>query len=201
MGCVYHPNAPVAATCNKCGVELCGTCTRFLDSGEYCEKCSTVAEADAYLKSRDRNIEARNAELAQSTTNRITEEEIRQKNRSKDGIYLKGGIGMGVLMIFVSLGLYAFPDLMKSEQQIAQEQAIINLEACREVFQAIGIRLSEGEVPETTMSCPGTNIPNIILRQGNTITVSHPNPQQFGLTELYVTSDSHRVVMAGQGQG
>ena len=158
-----------------------------------------MAEADAYLKSRDRNIEARNEEMVQSTTTRIEEEEIRQKNRKQDGMYLKGGIGMGVLMIFVSLGLYAFPDLMKSEQQIAQEQGIINLEACREVFQAIGIRLAEGEIPESTQSCPGTNIPNIILRQGNKITVSHPNPRQFGLTGLYVTSDSHRVVMEGQG--
>ncbi len=201
MGCIYHPNAPVAATCKKCNAELCGTCTRFLDSGEYCEKCAAVAEADSYLKTRDRNQEARNVEMVQSTSTRITEEENRQKARSKDGIYVKGGIGMGVLMIFVSMGLYAFPDLTKSEEQIAQEQGIMLLEACREVFQGIGIRLAEGEIPVSTPSCPGTNIPNIILRQGNRITVSHPNPRQFGLSELYVTNDSHRVVMDGQGQG
>ena len=61
--------------------------------------------------------------------------------------------------------------------------------------------LSEGETPDDSMSCPGTNIPNIVSRQGNRITVSHPNPRQFGLTELYVTSDSHRVVMEGESQG
>ena len=201
MGCVNHPNAPVAATCKKCSAELCGTCTRFLDSGEYCERCAVVAEADAYLKTRDRNQEARNVEVAQSTSTRISEEEARQKARSKDGIYLKGGIGVGFLMIIVSMGLYAYPDMMKSEEQLAQEQDIKQLEACRQVFQAIGIRLAEGEIPVATASCPGTNIPNLILRQGNKITVSHPNPRQFGLAELYVTSDSHRVVMEGQGQG
>jgi hypothetical protein len=116
-------------------------------------------------------------------------------------VYIKGGIGLALLMLFVSIGLYAYPDLRKSDVQLAQEQAVILLEECRQVFQAIGIRLSEGEIPDSTMSCPGTNIPNIILRQGNKITVSHPNPRQFGLVELYVTSDSHRVVMEGQGLG
>lgn len=136
-------------------------------------------------------------EMAQITTSRIDDEEIRIKNRSKDAVYARAGIGLGVLMIFVSLGLYAYPNLMKSDDQIAQEQSIINLEQCREVFQGIGIMLSEGQIPESTMSCPGTNIPNIISRRGNTTTVSHPNPRQFGLAELYVTSDSHRVVMEG----
>jgi hypothetical protein len=197
VGCINHPNAPAAATCKKCNAALCGICTKFLDSGEYCEKCASVAETDAYMKNRDRNQDVREMEMAQITSARIDEEEIRQKNRSQDVMYVRGGIGVGVLMIFVSMGLYAYPDLMKPDEQIAQEQSIINLEACREVFQAIGIRLSEGEIPESTMSCPGTNIPNIIRREGNRVTVIHPNPRQFGLAEMYVTSDSHRVVMEG----
>lgn len=195
MSCVNHPNAPTAATCNKCGDELCGTCTRFLDSGEYCEKCASVAEADAYLRSRDRNMEAREIEMTHATTMRIEEEESREKSRKKDSLYIRGGVFVGCMMVFVSLGLYAYPDLMKSDVQVAQEQGVVRLEACREVFQAIGILLSEGNIPETTMSCPGTNIPNIIRNEGNRITVLHPNPRQFGLSALYVTSDSHRVVM------
>lgn len=201
MGCVNHPNAPVAATCKSCSAELCGTCTRFLDAGEYCELCAKLAEAEAQRKSREKMEEERNQVLARSTSERIIEEEEREKAKSKDAIYIKGGIGVAFIMLFVSIGLYAYPDLRKSDAQIAQEQAIMNLEACREVFQAIGIRLSEGEIPDSTMSCPGTNIPNIVLRQGNRITVSHPNPRQFGLDEMYVTNDSHRVVMVGQGQG
>lgn len=201
MGCLNHPSAPVAATCKKCKAELCGICTRFLDSGEYCEKCASVAEADAYLESRDRNQHAREMESAQITTSRIDEEEARLKSRNKDGIYIKGGAFMGCLMLIASIGLYAFPDLLKSDALLAQEQGIMDLTECRQVFQAIGIRLSEGEIPVETMSCPGTNIPNIILRRGSTITVSHPNPRQYGLEELYVTSDSHRVVMVEQNQG
>ncbi len=201
MGCVNHPNAPVAATCKSCSATLCGICTKFLDSGEYCELCASLAEATAFRKTRERNEEERNVVMAQTTTARITEEEDREKARSKDGLYIRGGIGIASLMLFVSIGLYAFPDLTKSDAQLAEEQSITLLTQCREVFQAIGIMLSEGETPDSTQSCPGTNIPNIISRRGDTITVSHPNPRQFGLVELYVTSDSHRVVMEGLGQG
>lgn len=201
MGCVNHPNAPVAATCKSCSAQLCGICTKFLDSGEYCELCASLAEANSFRKARDRNEEERNVIMAQTTTARITDEEDRQKSRNKDGMYIRGGIGIACLMLCVSIGLYAYPDLMKSDAQLSQEQDITRLTECREVFQAIGIMLSEGETPDNTLSCPGTNIPNIISRRGNTITVSHPNPRQFGLVELYVTSDSHRVVMEGQGQG
>lgn len=172
MGCLNHPSAPVAATCKKCKAELCGICTRFLDSGEYCEKCASAAEADAYLKSRDRNQQAREVESAKITTTRIDEEELRLKARSKDGIYVKGGAFVGCLMIIASIGVYAFPDLLKSDALLAQEQGIMRLAECQQVFQAIGIRLSEGEIPDGSMSCPGTNIPNIILRRGNKITVS-----------------------------
>ena len=140
-------------------------------------------------------------EMAQITAVRNLKEEERGKARNKDGIFIYGGIGIASLMLCASLGLYAFPGLMKPEEQLAQEQSITRLEECREVFQAIGIMLSEGQIPDSTMSCPGTNVPNIVSRQGNRITVSHPNPRQFGLTELYVTNASHRVVMKGQGQG
>lgn len=201
MGCLNHPNAPVAASCKRCDAELCGICTRFLDSGEYCQKCAAVAEADAYVKSRNRNQEAREVKMARTATVQSAEEEVRQKSRNADGKYVRGGFAMGCLMVSISIGLYAFPNLLKSDPQLAEEQSIMRLEECRQVFQSIGIMLSEGEIPESTMSCPGTNIPNIVRREGNKVTVSHPNPRQFGLVELYVTNDSHRVVMVGKNQG
>lgn len=101
----------------------------------------------------------------------------------------------------LSLGLYGDSSLTKTDEQLAQEQSIVSLGQCRQVFVAIGIMLSEEETPDASMSGPGTNIPNIVSRRGNRITVSHPNPRQFGLVELYVTSDSHRVVMEGEAQG
>lgn len=198
MGCINHPIATAVSSCKRCDAELCGICTRFLDSGEYCEKCASVAEAEAYLKSRNSNQETHKVEIAQITTVRIAEEEARQKLRDTDGQYVRGGIAIVCLMISMSIGLYAFPNFLKSDTQLAQEQSIMSLEECRQVFQSIGIMLSEGEIPDSSMSCPGSNIPNIVRREGNKVTISHPNPPQFGLVELYVTNDSHRVVMVGQ---
>lgn len=198
MSCINHPIVTAVSSCKRCDAELCGICTRFLDSGEYCEKCASVAEAEAYLKSRNSNQETHKVEIAQITTVRIAEEEARQKLRDTDGKYVRGGIAIVCLMISMSIGLYAFPNFLKSDTQLAQEQSIMSLEECRQVFQSIGIMLSEGEIPDSSMSCPGSNIPNIVRREGNKVTISHPNPPQFGLVELYVTNDSHRVVMVGQ---
>lgn len=91
MGCINHPTAPASATCKKCNDELCGICTKYLDAGEYCERCASVVEADAYLKSRDRNQDAREMEMAQITSERIDVEEGREKSRSQDALYIKGG--------------------------------------------------------------------------------------------------------------
>lgn len=198
MSCINHPIVTAVSSCKRCDAELCGICTRFLDSGEYCEKCASVAEAEAYLKSRNSNQETHKVEIAQITTVRIAEEEARQKLRDTDGKYVRGGIAIVCLMISMSIGLYAFPNFLKSDTQLAQEQSIMSLEECRQVFQSIGIMLSEGEIPDSSMSCPGSNIPNIVRREGNKVTISHPNPPQFRLVELYVTNDSHRVVMVGQ---
>ena len=198
MSCINHPIVTAVSSCKRCDAELCGICTRFLDSGEYCEKCASVAEAEAYLKSRNSNQETHKVEIAQITTVRIAEEEARQKLRDTDGKYVRGGIAIVCLMISMSIGLYAFPNFLKSDTQLAQEQSIMSLEECRQVFQSIGIMLSEGEIPDSSMSCPGSNIPNIVRREGNKVTISHPNPPQFGLVVLYVTNDSHRVVMVGQ---
>lgn len=127
--------------------------------------CAPLAEANALQKSRIRNEESRTVEMAQTTTTQITGED-RQKATNKDGLYIKGGVGLALLMLFVSIGLYAYPDLRKSDAQIAQEQAVIQQEECRQVFQAIGIRLSEGEIPDSTMSCPAQIFPISFYAKG-----------------------------------
>ena len=182
-------------------MELCGPCTRYLDSGQYCEKCARTAEADAYLRSRQRGEEKLQSEIAQVTASRLAEEEARQKSRSRDSSFAKLGIGMASLMLFVSMGLYAYPNLFTSEQELARQENIIRLEECRQVFEAIGIALAAGQIPDRSMSCPGTVVPNTVTREGGVVKVAHPMPRQFGLDEFYVTSNSHQVVMVAAGQG
>lgn len=197
MACINHPTAPTAATCKSCGVDLCGLCTRFLDSGEYCEKCATVAEARQYMDSRSSMESRREQEVMRATSAQAEAQKGKEKERDKDRMYIWGGVGLATLMLFSSMGLYAFPNLFENDAVLAEQRYIMRLEECRQVFQAIGIILSEGQMPGDNLRCPGTSIPNVVTRQGNTVRVSHPNPGAYGLQALYVTSDSHRVVMEG----
>lgn len=196
MACQNHPNAPTAATCKSCGVELCGMCTKFLDSGEYCEKCAVVAEADAYMKSRSREMEYREAEAAHASIGETTaEKESIAKAKDQDKLYIWGGVGTAMTMLCVALGLYAFPNLLTDGETLARQDMLMDREQCRLVFEEIGYLLARGEMPDPSMRCEGTNTPNIINRNGNTVRVSHPNPAQLGLLELSVNSQSHDVTM------
>ena len=200
MSCYNHPNAPTAAVCKHCGLDMCGMCTKYLDDGEYCEKCAVVAEADAYMKSRSRSVEHREAQTSrQSIREADPEAEALQKSHDKDRIYIWGGIGGATLMLFVSMGIYAFPNLLADSEVLAAQEAALELEACRLVFEEIGYMLSNGNMPDASMRCDGTNVPNVISRGADGVRVSHPNPAQLGLEAMYVTSNSHEVVMVRQG--
>lgn len=200
MSCYNHPGAPTAAVCKHCGVDMCGLCTKYLDDGEYCEKCAVVAEADAYMKSRSRSEQQREEQASRQAIHEVNpEEEARRKSHDQDKVYIWGGIGGATMMLFVALGIYAFPNLLTDADVLAAQDAALELEACRLVFEEIGYQLSNGGLPDQSLRCAGTNVPNIISRGSDGVRVSHPNPGQFGLQALYVTSNSHEVVMVRQG--
>ncbi|MEQ8961559.1 MAG: hypothetical protein RLP02_27145, partial [Coleofasciculus sp. C2-GNP5-27] len=80
------------------------------------------------MRSRNRNKELREVVVTKSASNRIIEEEAREKSQNKDRIYIQGGVGLAALMVIASLSLYAFPDMFKPGEQIAEEQNILLLE-------------------------------------------------------------------------
>ena len=95
------------------------------------------------------------------------------------------------------MAVYAFPNML--EDPVAREARLSEMafENCRQIFEDIGWAMKGGGQPDPNMRCEGTVVPNIVSRSGNTIRVSHPNPAQFGLTALYVTSESHQVFYEG----
>lgn len=169
-------------------------CTNFLESGEYCEKCAGIAEAESYMKTRTSEMEEREASASRSAIHETTaDEEAASKSRDKDRVYIWGGAFAGVGMLFMSLGLYAFPNLFADDAVLAQQELLMSREQCRLVFQEISYVLARGEMPDPSLRCAGTNIPNVVTRTGNVIRVAHPNPAQFGLQELSVTNQSYQV--------
>jgi len=171
-------------------------CTIFLDKGEFCEKCSDIVQSEAYVSAQSESLNRPAAEAPTSTPDLPPSEA--QQRRDKDRVFIWLGIGGSAVMMFMSLLIYSFPMLFEFDTELlAAIEAEDALEDCRLVFEEIGYVLSDGGVPDASMSCAETNVPNIISRQGGTVRVSHPNPGMHGLAEMYVTNDSHTVVLVG----
>jgi hypothetical protein len=65
------------------------------------------------------------------------------------------------------------------------------------VFEQIGYRLEDGAPIELELRCADTNVPNIVERRGETVRVLLPNPSDYGVTAMYVSNDTHEVVVEG----
>jgi len=104
------------------------------------------------------------------------------------------GFGGSSAMIFVAMLLYSIPLLFESAEAQALRESTQALEDCRLIFEEIGYLLEDGQTPPDSMHCEESNVPNIISTQEGIVRVSHPNPRAHGLSEIYVTSDSHEVI-------
>ncbi|MBL4572577.1 MAG: hypothetical protein JKY86_05825 [Gammaproteobacteria bacterium] len=177
---------------------MCGTCANFLDTGAFCEKCVSAVETEKFVTAQSNKLNKTEIDLVLSKHTQDKESERRGKEKRKDGTVLWLGFGGGSAMIFVSLLLYAFPMLFQFDAEAAAAfEASQALEECRLVFEEIGYQLEDGEEPNPSLRCLDSNVPNIVERQGDRIRVSHPNPRQYGLSAIYVSTESHEVVLEG----
>ncbi|NKB34323.1 MAG: hypothetical protein GKR91_14625 [Pseudomonadales bacterium] len=194
MACYNHPNAPTAAHCNRCGLEMCGQCTQFLDHGEYCEKCSEILYNEEFVNAQSKELNRPEPNTVQRAKQEVDTFVPPTRDADKDKMFIWFGVGGSSAMIFVAMVLYSFPLLFEGAEAAAYRVAEQSLEDCRLVFEEIGYVLEDGQTPPQSMRCPETNVPNIVSSQGGIVQVSHPNPQVHELSEIYVTSESHEVV-------
>ncbi len=195
MTCYNHPNAPAIEKCSRCDVDMCGMCANFLDTGVYCEKCVSAVETEDFVFAQSKKLNKTEIDLVISKHADELGTEQSNGKKSKDTGVLWLGFGGSSAMIFVSLLIYAYPTLFLFDAEAAAAfEASQVLEECRLVFEEIGYSLEYGEEPDPSLRCADTNTPNIVERQGNFVRVSHPNPAIYGLSALYVSSESHQVV-------
>lgn len=173
-------------------------CANFLDSGAFCEKCVSAVETENFVTAQSNKLNRAEIDLVLSKHAADREKERAGVEKRKDGVVLWLGFGGGSAMIFVSLLIYAFPMLFKFDAEAAAAfEASQALEECRLVFEQIGYQLEDGETPNPSLRCAGSLVPNIVERLGGTVRVSHPNPRQYGLSAIYVSTDNHEVVLEG----
>lgn len=173
-------------------------CANFLDSGAFCEKCVSAVETEDFVTAQSKKLNKTEIDLVLSKHAEDKETERAGVSKRKDGVVLWLGFGGGSSMIFASLVMYAFPMLFQFDAEAAAAfQASQALEECRLVFEQIGYQLEDGEELNSSLQCADSNVPNIVERRGDTVRVSHPNPSKYGLSAIYVSTETHEVVLEG----
>lgn len=170
-------------------------CTLFLDEGEYCEPCSEIVQQETFVSQQSESLN-RPAPEAIAAEPDIPPTDI-EKRREQDRVYIWAGIIGASAMITVGMGVYAFPNLFADDAVLAAQAEEQRLEDCRLVFEEITYVLRAGGTPDDSMSCDDINTPNLIRRTGDVVRVDHPNPAAYGLSEIYVTNESHQVFLIG----
>ncbi len=101
-------------------------------------------------------------------------------------------IAIGSIVVFAGLYVYSHPNFLEGDSEDrARRLAAITLVDCLWIFQEIGEILEENRMPDPALRCDESDTPNIITRAGDTIRISHPNPEFHGYSEIFVTNHSH----------
>lgn len=149
-------------------------CTVFLDQGEFCEKCADANQSEAFVSSQSDSLNKPEPESVHAEPDLPPTREERKKDA--DRVYIWAGVGGSTAMLFGAMLIYAFPNLFADQAQVAAWAEEQRLEDCRLVFEEI----------------------TYVLRSGDIVRVDHPNPGLYGLSEIYVTNESHQVFLVGK---
>ena len=175
-------------------------CTLFLEQGEFCESCASALENESFVEKQVAQLSRPKAATNRTQKKRISSSS-QNLDRKQEKLFIWVGSFGSSAMIFFALVVYAFPTLFVSAETLATEAEEQRLEDCRLVFEEITYVLRSGETPDSSMSCEGISVPNTIRRNGDIVRVDHPNPAMFGLSEIYVTNESHQVFLVGGEAG
>lgn len=187
MKCINHPVSPAIGVCESCATPLCGVCSHFQGSTQYCEKCAEKSASAAFVDDRKEAM-AR----PRSPSGMVVEDpreavrvEAEEKRRSRIQI---GIIGVCALVLIAQLG---FALLSRDSVQPASGPnglSVMALPNCLIAFQQIGQQLSMGREPDPALRCEPTAIANRVTRSSAGIRVDHPSPQLYGFSAIYVSS-------------
>jgi hypothetical protein len=50
-------------------------------------------------------------------------------------------------------------------------------------------------MPDPSLRCDGSNVPNIITRYGDTVRIAHPKPTFHGYSEIFVSNVSREPTL------
>ncbi|NKB34419.1 MAG: hypothetical protein GKR91_15110 [Pseudomonadales bacterium] len=187
MQCQDHPNVAAIEDCALCKKPMCGMCANYLDDGVYCEKCVAIQETEKFVESQTQQHEK-------------SESSIQIEKADSEGRFAKPekksnakNIQIGIIAIsFAVMGFQFYRSSNDSFVPIdpetrARELAISSFAQCLILFREIGTVLANGDMPGDSMRCDESGAANIIEEINGDVRVSHPHPDFYGYSQIYVS--------------
>lgn len=192
MKCKSHPAVDAVANCAGCSTPLCGVCADFSGDEVYCERCivnnarSEFVEAQSKPKDDLGRMMTEKQPVVHSKKKASIEERLERREKLSMAIVIISCIFIGITL-FTSLGA----GYVLTPQEVQTEvREISQASDCALVFWEIAEILENGEEPDSSMICPGAQLPNIITRENGDIVVSHAMPQVIGYSQIYVSKNN-----------
>lgn len=170
---------------------MCDLCANHTEAGILCESCVKIRENEQFVAAQAGRSNLQTGQLPKEAAKTLSPEPSKAGQPSRNPVKLFI-IAIGSIVVFAGLYVYSHPNFLEGDSEDrARRLAAIALVDCLWIFQEIGEILEENQMPDPALRCDESDTPNIITRAGDTIRISHPNPEFHGYSEIFVTNHSH----------
>ncbi len=192
MKCEHHPGAPAVGDCQNCVIPICGICATHIGESVLCERCESVASTNEYVEQRsNESNKSQMGDLVHdgehSAANTAPQVSVsKTKSTAKRNIQLAVTLLSGIFIVF-QISISARSGGTSSQEEIAAEERTRDqIQACMLIFWEIATQLNEGQQVDRSLRCEETDLPLLVVSEGDDLRVSHPRPEALGLTGIYV---------------
>ncbi len=194
MQCQDHPNVTAIDNCALCDKPLCGMCSNYLESEVLCEKCVAVRETEKFVDSQAKQHEQPESTIQLETADaagNFTKPEKKSNAKQIQWIVIVLCFSVMAFQLYRS---QSGPAASLSPELQQREIAISAFAQCLMLFREIGVILENGGTPDESMRCENSGA--ILAEQiDGGIRISHPSPESFGYSQLYVTRQNPEPVL------
>ena len=170
---------------------MCYLCANHTEAGILCESCVKIRENEHFVAAQAQRANPQTGQLRTEAAKTLGPE-LSKAGQSRTNPVKLLIIAVGSIVVYAGLYVYSHPNLLEGDSEArAGRLAAAALVDCLWIFQEIGELLEENLMPDPALRCDESETPNIITRDGDTIRISHPNPEFHGYSEIFVTNHSH----------
>lgn len=202
MKCENHPSVNAVAHCANCSIPLCGICASYVGEGVYCEKCEQAASLSSFVEKESRKQSSGGmGALLEEGEHQARQAPRTEQPRASDKSERNEKIQMAIVIVCCIFIVFQITRSLGSgaaltQQEVAvEEQTRNNIEACMLIFWDIAMQFSNSEPIDTTRRCPGSSAALVVTRNGDDVTVRHPQPDSLGVTDIYVSKSNPTPIL------